>query len=108
TFCRFRAERHTAIQPHGDSRRAAGLKITTEGWRNLDGDLEVTAAEPAVKFLAGADRRRDFVEGPWGGREGPDQTSTLRCSILVESAEAQMLDIERNAVTEGDHEYERP
>jgi len=44
---------HTA-----DLRHAVALKVAAEVGRDLNGNLDVTAAEAAIEFLAGADGRR--------------------------------------------------
>src|SRR5262249_53447543 len=103
---RLGAERHATIQPHGHVGRATAQLIATEARRDLDGDLEVAAAEPAIELLAGADRRWHFVEVAPARRERLDQASALGGAILIESAKAQVFDIERNAIAEGDHENE--
>src|SRR5262249_42769280 len=55
-------ERHTAIEPHSDVGCAAAHQVATEARWDLDRNLEVAAAEPAIELLAGADRRWPFVE----------------------------------------------
>ena len=93
TLRRLGTKRHAAIEPHPDLRRAAALEVAAEAGRDLDGDLKLAAAKPELELIGGSDRRL-FHEVPRNRRERVDQRSALERSILIESGEAQMLDIE--------------
>src|SRR5262249_9394939 len=87
------AKRHAAIDKHADLRHAAALKVAAEVARDLDRDLEVTAAETAIELIDGADWRR-IAEIPRDRRERLDESAAFGRPILIERAETQILDIE--------------
>src|SRR5262249_61215535 len=82
-------------------------KVAAERRRDLESELEIAAAEAAIQLLAAADRR-PLVEITRASRERLDQSTALGRSILVENTQAQILDVERDTVAEGDHENDRP
>src|SRR5262249_269646 len=87
------AKWHTAIDKHADLGHAVALKVAAEVGGDLDRDLEVTAAEAAIEFVACADWRR-IAEKPRERREGLDESPALGCPILIKRAETQILDVE--------------
>src|SRR5262249_12494437 len=101
------AKWHAAIDPHADLGHAVALKVAAEVGRDLDGNLDVTAAEAAIEFPAGADGRR-IAKIPRDRSERLDQISAFRRPILIERTETQILNIEGNTVAESEHENEWP
>ena len=99
----------TRLPPHLLIRRGLGFVPQTEnvfGAMSIDDNLKLAAAKPAVE-LVGAPDRRLFREVARNRRERVDQRPALERSILIEGGEAQMLDIERNAIAERDHQDQR-
>ena len=74
------------------------------GW-NFNGDSQLSAPHALLQFRRGADRR------PFGeimrAREAFEQPAAFRRLVLVEGRKFQVLDIECDAITEGQHQNDR-
>ena len=101
----LRAEWHGAIDLDADLRPPAAADILAETGRNLDGELDV-AAPQAPFHLGGVGDRRAFAEIS-RSREVLQILAAFPCLVAVEGRIGQVLDIERDAVAEGDHEDQR-
>ena len=76
--------------------------IAAEARWNFNGDSQLSAPHAMLQFLCGADRR------PFGeimrAREAFEQPAAFRRLVLVEGRKFQVLNIECDAITEGNHQ----
>jgi hypothetical protein len=72
------------------------LKVAAEVGRDLDGNLDVTAAEAAIEFFGGADER-GIAEIPRDRSERLHQISAFRRPILIETAGRARSDITQSS-----------
>ena len=75
-------------------RRAAALEIAAEVRRDLDGDLELAAAEPVLELVGGSRSAAVRRSSAGSAENASTNVSAFGRSILVERGEAQMLDVE--------------
>ena len=70
-----------------------------------DGQAKLAGAQPAVDFGLAAQRR--LLAEVARAREALDQLPALGALVAVEHRERQVLDVERDAVAEGEHQDQR-
>ena len=104
-FRGFAAERHGAVDPDGDLGRMQACKIAAEAGGNFNGDSQLAASHPLLHLRRGADRRL-FGEIT-RAREALEQPAAFRRPVLVKGRIFQILDIERDAIAQGQHQNDR-
>ena len=102
TLGRLAAERHGAIDPEPDFGRTLICQIAAEAGRDFNDNRQFSAPHALLKIAGGVDRRT-FGEMMQAGK-ALQQTSALRCLVLVVGGVLQVLDVERDSVAEGEHQ----
>jgi len=102
---RLGAERHRAIEPCRHLGLLIGQEILAEVRRDLERELQLSALQTLLEF-GFARNLPMFGEIP-GARKVFEQFPALGRLILVEGGVGEMFDIERDAVTDGQHQDQR-
>ena len=102
---RLGPERHVAADPGADLRRLLGDQVVAEVRRDLDGEFEIAAAQPGHDLIGG--REVWLPVEIFRVLEAVQKLPALERPVLIEDRPAQMLDVERDAVADGEHQDDR-
>ena len=102
---RLGPERHVAADPGADLRSLLSDQIVAEVRRDLDGEFELPAAQAGHDLIGG--REVWLPVEVFRVLEAVQELPALERPVLIEDRPAQMLDVERNTVADGEHQDDR-
>src|SRR6516165_4771218 len=98
-------EWHVPVDPDPNLRAAFPQEIAAILGRNLHGEFQLAAAEAGLDLIGRRNVRLPVEEAR--AFEAVQELTALEGAGLVESGEAQVLDVERDAIAESEHQDNR-